>query len=107
VHYKESSCAVIIPLKRGRIIFLSFEKLRVILATIPELHKLYSPPNIIRMISSRRMRWAWHVAQMGEKRKAYRTFVRKPERKRPLRRPRRRWVSNIKIDIRIGWDGLD
>jgi hypothetical protein len=62
-----------------------------------ELHKLYSSPRIIRMIKSRRVRWAGHVAQMGEKRNAYRILVGKPEGKRPLGRPRRRWVDNIKL----------
>jgi hypothetical protein len=52
------------------------------------------------MIKSRRMRWAGHVTRLGEKRNAYRILVGKPERKRPLRRPRRRWVDNIKIDLR-------
>jgi hypothetical protein len=60
------------------------------------------------MIKSRRMRWAVHVARMGEKRNAYRTLVGNPEQKRPLGRPSRRWVDNIKIDRReIGWDGLN
>jgi hypothetical protein len=73
-----------------------------------ELHNLYSSPNIIRMIKSRRMRWAGHVAQMGEMRNAYRILVGKPEGMRPLGRPRRRWVDNIKMDLReIGWDGRD
>jgi hypothetical protein len=67
---------------------------------------LYSSPNIIRMMKSRRMRWARHVARMGETRNAYRILVGKPEGKRPLGRPRRRWVDNIKID-RMGWYGLD
>jgi hypothetical protein len=53
-----------------------------------ELHNLYSSPNIIRMIKSRRMRWAGHVARMWEKRNAYRILVGKPKRKRPLGRPR-------------------
>jgi hypothetical protein len=60
------------------------------------------------MTKSRR-RWAGHVAQMGEKRNAYRILVGKPEGKRPLGRPRRRWVDNIKIDLkrdRMGWDGM-
>jgi hypothetical protein len=61
-----------------------------------ELHKLYSSPNIIRMIKSRRMRWAGHVARMGEKRNAYRILVRKPEGRRPLGRPKRRWVEILK-----------
>jgi hypothetical protein len=73
-----------------------------------ELHNLYSSPNIIRMIKPRRMRWAGHVARMGEKRNAYRILVGKPEGRRPLGRPRRRWVDNIKIDLReIGWNGVD
>jgi hypothetical protein len=69
---------------------------------------VYYSPNIIRMIKSRRMTLAGHVARMGEKRNAYRMLVGKPERKRPLGRQRRRWVDNIKIDlIEIGWDGMD
>ncbi|PNF37640.1 hypothetical protein B7P43_G11969 [Cryptotermes secundus] len=59
------------------------------------------------MTKSRRMRWAGHVARMGEKRNAYRILVRKLEGKRPLGRPRRRWVDNVKMDLReIGWDGM-
>jgi hypothetical protein len=65
-----------------------------------ELHRLYSSPSIIRMIKSRRMRWAGHVVRMVEKRNAYRILVGKPEGKRPLGRPRRRWVDNIKMDLR-------
>jgi hypothetical protein len=65
-----------------------------------ELHNLYSSPNIIRMIKSRRMRWAGHVTRMGRKRNAYRLLVEKPEGKRLLGRPRHRWVDNIKIDVR-------
>jgi hypothetical protein len=73
-----------------------------------ELHSLYTSPSIIKMIKSRRMRWAGHVARMGEKRNAYRLLGGNPEGKRPLRRPRRRWVDNIKMDLReIGWDGMD
>jgi hypothetical protein len=72
------------------------------------LHNLYSSPSIIRLIKSRRMRWTGHVARMGEKRNAYRILVGKPEGNRPLGRPRRRWVDNIKIDLReIGWDAMD
>jgi hypothetical protein len=72
-----------------------------------ELHNLYSSSSIIRMIKSRRMRWAWHVARMGEM-NAYRILVENPEGKRPLGRPRRGWVDNIKMDLReIGWDGMD
>jgi hypothetical protein len=73
-----------------------------------ELHNLYSSSSIIKMIKSRRMRWAVHVARMGEKRNAYSILVGKPEGKRPLGRPRSRWVDNIKMDLReIGWDGVD
>jgi hypothetical protein len=73
-----------------------------------ELHNLYSSPNKIRMIKSRRMRWAGHVARMGETRDAYRILVGKPEGKIQLGRPRRRWGDNIKMDLReIGCDGRD
>jgi hypothetical protein len=70
-----------------------------------ELHNLYSSPNIIRVIKSRRMRWVGHVARMGEGRGVYRVLVGRPEGKRPLGRPRRRWEDNIKMDLReIGID---
>jgi hypothetical protein len=73
-----------------------------------EFHNMYSPPSIIRMIKSRRMRWAGHVGQMGEKMNAYRISWGNPGGKRPLTRLRRRWVDNIKMDLReIGWDGGD
>jgi hypothetical protein len=73
-----------------------------------EHHNVYSLPIIIRMIKSRRMRWAKHVARMGAKMNAYRILVGKPEGKRPLERPRRRYVDNLKMDLReIGWDGVD
>jgi hypothetical protein len=65
-----------------------------------ELHSLYSSPNIVRVIKSRRIRWAGQVARMGEGRGVYRILVRSPEGKRPLGRPRRRWEDNIKIDLR-------
>jgi hypothetical protein len=65
-----------------------------------ELHSLYSSPNILRVIKSRRMRWAGHVARIGEGRGVYRVLVGRLERKRPMGRPRRRWESNIKLDIR-------
>jgi hypothetical protein len=65
-----------------------------------ELHNLYCSPSMIRIITSRRMRWTGHVARMGEKRNAYIFFVGKPERKRPLERPRRRWEDNIGMDLR-------
>jgi hypothetical protein len=73
-----------------------------------ELHDLYSSPNIVRVIKSRRMRWAGHVACMEEGRGVYRVMVGRPEGKRPLGRPRRRWEDNIKIDLReIGIDGVN
>jgi hypothetical protein len=65
-----------------------------------ELHNLYSSSSIIRVTKSRKMKWAWHVAGMGEKRNAYRILVGNPEGRRPLGRPRRRWVDNIKMDLR-------
>jgi hypothetical protein len=65
-----------------------------------ELHNLYSSPSIIRIIKSRRMRCAGHVARMGEKSNTYRILVGKPEGKRPLGRTRRRCVDNIKMDLR-------
>jgi hypothetical protein len=68
-----------------------------------ELRNLFSSPSIIRIIKSRRMRWAAHVARIGEKRIAYRLLVGKPEGKIPLGRPRRRWM-----DIEeVGWDDVD
>jgi hypothetical protein len=73
-----------------------------------ELNELYSSPNIIRVIKSRRMRRTGHVARMGEGRGAYRILVGRPEGKRPLRRPRRRWEDNIKMDLQeVGWVGMD
>jgi hypothetical protein len=73
-----------------------------------ELHSLYSSPNILRVIKSRRMRWAGHVARMEEGRGVYRVLVGRPEGKRSLGRPRRRWEYNIKIDLRkIGIDGAN
>jgi hypothetical protein len=69
-----------------------------------EFRELYSSPSIIRVVKSRRMRWAGHVARMGEKRNAYRLLVGKPEGRRPLGRPRRRWVDNIRMDLgEVGW----
>ena len=64
-----------------------------------ELNYLYSSPNIVRVIKSRRMRWAGQVARMGEERRAYRVLVGKSEGKKPLGRPRRRWVDNIRTDL--------
>jgi hypothetical protein len=73
-----------------------------------ELHILYSSPNIIRQLKSRRMRWAGHVVRMGEERNVYRGLMGKPEGKRPLGRPRRRWEDGIRMDLReIGWVSVD
>ena len=74
--------------------------------------KKYCSPNIARVIKSRRMRWAGHVARMAKERGAYRVLVGKPEGKRPLWRPRRRWVDNIRMDLQevgcgyVDWIGL-
>jgi hypothetical protein len=65
-----------------------------------ELHSLYSSPNIVREIKSRRIRWAGHVARIGEGKSVYRVLVGRPEGKRPLERPRHRWKDNIKMDFR-------
>ena len=64
-----------------------------------ELNDLYSSPNIVRVIKSRRMRWAEHVARMDEERGVHRVLVGKPEGRRPLGRPRRRWTDNIRTDL--------
>jgi hypothetical protein len=76
-----------------------------------ELHNLFSSPDITRQVKSRRMRWAVHVARMGEQRKVYKVLVGKPEGKRPLGRPRRRWEDGIRMALReIGlglWIGFD
>jgi hypothetical protein len=74
-----------------------------------ELNDLYSSPNVIRVIKSRRMRWTGHVARMGEGRGAYRILVGRPEGRRPIGKPRRRWEDNIKMDLQeVGWGhGLD
>jgi hypothetical protein len=76
-----------------------------------ELHNLYSSPDIIRQVKSRRMRWAGHVARMGEEGKVCKVLVGKPEGNRPLGRPRRRWEEGIIMDLRengLGvWIGFD
>ena len=77
-----------------------------------ELNDLYFSPNIVRVIKSRRMRWVGHVARTREERGVYRVLVVKPEGKRPLGRPRRRWVDNIRLDLQevgcgyMDWIGL-
>jgi len=65
-----------------------------------ELNNLYSSPNIVQVIKSRRIRWVGHVARMGEGRGVYRVLVGKPEGRRPLGRPSRRWEDNIRMDLR-------
>jgi hypothetical protein len=73
-----------------------------------EIHNLYSSPDIIRQIKSRRMRWAGHVARMGEERKLHKVLVGKPEGKRPIGRPRRRFEDGIRMDLReIGCGSID
>jgi hypothetical protein len=73
-----------------------------------ELHNLYSSPDIIRKVKSKPMRWAGHVARMGEERNVYRVLVGKTEGKSPLGRPRRRWEYGIRIDLReIGLGRVD
>ena len=73
-----------------------------------ELNDLYFSPNIVRVIKWRRMRWAGHVALMGEERGMYRVLAGKPERKRPLGRPRHRWVDNIRMDLQeVGCGYID
>jgi hypothetical protein len=73
-----------------------------------ELHNLYSSPSIVRIIKLRRVRWAEHVARMGEERNVYRLLVGKPEGKRPLGRSRCRWMDNIKMDLlEIGLNVVD
>jgi len=73
-----------------------------------ELYDLYSSPNFIRLMKYRRMRWAGNVARLGDKRGALRVLVRRPDRKRPLGRPRSRWGSNIKVDLEaVGWGGME
>jgi hypothetical protein len=73
-----------------------------------ELRDLYSSPSVIRIIKSRKLRLAGHVARMGETRNAYRLLVNKRDGKRPLGRPRRRWVDNIRTDLgEVGWGDVD
>jgi hypothetical protein len=73
-----------------------------------ELHNLYSSPNIVRVIKSRKLRWVGHVTRMEEGKGVYRVLVGEPEAKRPLGRPGRRWENNIKLHLReIGIDGAN
>jgi hypothetical protein len=78
-----------------------------IIAHNKELYALYSSPNIIQVMKSR-LRWMGHVAQMGERRGAYRLLMGKHEGRRPHGRPRHRWEDNIEIDVRqVGWGSMD
>jgi hypothetical protein len=73
-----------------------------------ELHDLYYSQSINRKINAKRMRWVGHVARMGEKRKACMFLVGKPERRKPLGSPRRRWFYNIRMDlVEVGWSDVD
>ena len=73
-----------------------------------ELNDLCTSLNIVCVINSRRMRWAGHVARMGERRGVYRVFVGKPDGKKPLGRPKHRWEDNIKTDLQeVGYGGMD
>jgi hypothetical protein len=75
-----------------------------------ELHNLYSSPDIIRQVKSRRMRWAGHVVRMGQEREVYKVLVGKSEGKRPLGRPRRRWEDGVRMNLRetgLGGTGVD
>jgi hypothetical protein len=73
-----------------------------------EFNDLYSSPNIVRVIKSRKMRWAEHVARMGEGKGVYRALVSKSEGKRPLGRTRSRWEDNFKMDLQeVGCGGMD
>jgi hypothetical protein len=73
-----------------------------------ELHDFYSSPSMIRIIKARWIRWAGHVARKGERRSAYMLLVGKPEGRRPLGRPRRRWLDNIRMDLAgVGWRDVD
>jgi hypothetical protein len=88
--------------------FYSFIYLSTYLFHNEELHGLYSSPSIVRVVKARRMRWAGHVGRMKEVTGAYNILVGRPEGRRPLGRPRRRWEDNIKIDPRkMGFGDVD
>jgi hypothetical protein len=99
----------VIPMKLSRFIKMCLNETY---SKVRELHNLYSSPSIIRIIKPRTMRRAGHVARMGEKRNVYRLLVGKPEGKRPLGRPIRRWIYKIKRDLLeigfnvVNWIGL-
>ena len=80
----------------------------LVVVYILKLNDLYCSPNIVRVIKSRRMRWAGHVARMGEERGVYRVLVGKLEGRRPIGRPRRRWVDNIRMNLQeVGCGYMD
>jgi hypothetical protein len=94
-----------ICLNRSLILLLIYH---LIDTSAEELHGLYYSPSIVRVTKARRMRWAGHVARMGEVRGAYNILVGRPEGRRPLGRPRRRWEDNIRMDLReIGFGDAD
>jgi hypothetical protein len=73
-----------------------------------ELRNMYTAPHVVRVIISRGMRWAGHVAGMGEMRNAYKILIGKPEGRKPLGRPKRGWKDNITMDLRkTGWECVD
>jgi hypothetical protein len=99
---KESACVTVIA---GR---LHFQFIRLKFLTNVNYNDCHSSPNIVRVIKSRRMRYAGHVARMGERRGVFRILVGKPEGKRRLARPIRRWADNIMTNLQeMGCGGLD
>jgi hypothetical protein len=87
---------------------INFKLSYTVTKSYEELHNLYSSPDIIRQVKSRRMRWARHVVRMGEEREVYKVLVGNTEGKRPLGRPRRRWEDGIRMDLgEIGLGGVD
>jgi hypothetical protein len=95
-------------LSAGNIRYWNYYVNELVKLNILCIGRTFSSPNIIRVIKSRRLRWARHVARMGKRRGAYRALVGKPEGRRPLGRPRRRWEDNIEMDLREdGCGGVD
>jgi hypothetical protein len=91
---------------------ISYLEMKIHINTWETLHKgelndLYCSPNTLRVIKSRKIRWEEHIARMGEKRGVFRVLVGKPDGKRPLGRPRRRWDDNIKMDLQEVGGGMD
>ena len=103
------SLFILIVVQRG-LPFLESKTISCLLQTThnEKLNDLYSSPNIVRVQNLRRMRWAGHLARMGERRGVYRVLVGKPEGKSPLGRPRRRWEDNFKMDLQeVGCGGME